>query len=74
LKLGNESKTWFYGFTGAMMTSFVLAGVAAEQTAPYYASLGAASFYLAHQVRVPQNVDVLTVRRMAMMHLDASIE
>lgn len=51
LMFQEQTKLWLSGFTVAMMSGLVLAGVNAEQTYPYYAALSAVAVHLAHQVR-----------------------
>ena len=51
LRLQEQTKPWLSGFTVAMMSGLVAAGVNAEQTLPYYAVLSTVAIHLTHQVR-----------------------
>lgn len=51
LKFQEQTKPWLSGFTVAMLSGLVAAGVNAEQTLPYYAVLTTVGVHLAHQVR-----------------------
>ncbi|XP_041856347.1 4-hydroxybenzoate polyprenyltransferase, mitochondrial [Melanotaenia boesemani] len=50
LKFQEQTKLWLSGFTVAMMSGLVVAGVNAEQTFPYYSALTAVGFHLVHQI------------------------
>lgn len=50
LKFQEQTKLWLSGFTVAMMSGLVVAGVNAEQTLPYYAVLSAVAVHLTHQI------------------------
>lgn len=50
LRFQDQTKLWLSGFTAAMMSGLVVAGVNAEQTLPYYAALTAVALHLTHQV------------------------
>lgn len=52
LKFQEQTKLWLSGFTLAMMSGLVVAGVNAEQTLPYYAALTTVAGHLTHQVRI----------------------
>ncbi|CAK6959825.1 -hydroxybenzoate polyprenyltransferase%2C mitochondrial [Scomber scombrus] len=50
LRLQEQTKPWLSGFTVAMMSGLVAAGVNAEQTLPYYAVLSTVAIHLTHQI------------------------
>ncbi|KAF6739297.1 4-hydroxybenzoate polyprenyltransferase, mitochondrial [Oryzias melastigma] len=50
LRFRDQTKLWLSGFTAAMMSGLVVAGVNAEQTLPYYAALTAVALHLTHQI------------------------
>ncbi|KAM4579425.1 4-hydroxybenzoate polyprenyltransferase, mitochondrial [Fundulus diaphanus] len=50
LMFQEQTKLWLSGFTAAMMSGLVVAGVNAEQTLPYYAALSAVAVHLARQI------------------------
>ncbi|XP_071339738.1 4-hydroxybenzoate polyprenyltransferase, mitochondrial [Trachinotus anak] len=50
LRFQEQTKPWLSGFTAAMMSGLVVAGVNAEQTLPYYAVLSAVAIHLTHQI------------------------
>ncbi|KAM9858755.1 4-hydroxybenzoate polyprenyltransferase, mitochondrial isoform 1-T2 [Aulostomus maculatus] len=50
LRLQEQTKPWLSGFTLAMMSGLVLAGVNAEQTLPYYAVLSTVAVHLTNQI------------------------
>uniref|UniRef100_UPI0037E81B9E 4-hydroxybenzoate polyprenyltransferase, mitochondrial n=1 Tax=Semicossyphus pulcher TaxID=241346 RepID=UPI0037E81B9E len=50
LRFREQTKPWLSGFTVAMMSGLVAAGVNAEQTLPYYAVLSAVAIHLTHQI------------------------
>uniref|UniRef100_H2L7W7 4-hydroxybenzoate polyprenyltransferase, mitochondrial n=1 Tax=Oryzias latipes TaxID=8090 RepID=H2L7W7_ORYLA len=50
LRFQDQTKLWLSGFTAAMMSGLVVAGVSAQQTLPYYAALTAVAFHLTHQI------------------------
>ncbi|XP_061586084.1 4-hydroxybenzoate polyprenyltransferase, mitochondrial [Cololabis saira] len=50
LRFQEQTKLWLGGFTVAMMSGLVVAGINAEQTLPYYAALSAAAVHVAHQI------------------------
>lgn len=50
LRFQEQTKPWLSGFTVAMMSGLVTAGVNAEQTLPYYAVLSTVAIHLAHQI------------------------
>ncbi|XP_072243600.1 4-hydroxybenzoate polyprenyltransferase, mitochondrial [Leuresthes tenuis] len=50
LKFQEQTKPWLSGFTVAMMSGLVVAGVNAGQTLPYYAALTTVAIHLAHQI------------------------
>ncbi|XP_034450659.1 4-hydroxybenzoate polyprenyltransferase, mitochondrial [Hippoglossus hippoglossus] len=50
LRFQEQTKPWLSGFTVAMMSGLVVAGVNAEQTLPYYAVLSAVAVHLTHQI------------------------
>ncbi|XP_047446864.1 4-hydroxybenzoate polyprenyltransferase, mitochondrial [Mugil cephalus] len=50
LKFQEQTKPWLSGFTVAMLSGLVVAGVNAEQTLPYYAVLTTVGVHLAHQI------------------------
>ncbi|XP_043197471.1 4-hydroxybenzoate polyprenyltransferase, mitochondrial-like [Amphibalanus amphitrite] len=51
LRFGDATPRWLAGFSAAMMTSLVAAGVAAGQSWPYYLGLGAVGLHVGNQVR-----------------------
>ncbi|KAF0310442.1 4-hydroxybenzoate polyprenyltransferase, mitochondrial [Amphibalanus amphitrite] len=51
LRFGDATPRWLAGFSVAMMTSLVAAGVAAGQSWPYYLGLGAVGLHVGNQVR-----------------------
>lgn len=57
LRFQDQTKLWLSGFTAAMMSGLVVAGVSAQQTLPYYAALTAVAFHLTHQVRRVRDLD-----------------
>ncbi|KAI7812807.1 4-hydroxybenzoate polyprenyltransferase, mitochondrial [Triplophysa rosa] len=50
LRFGQHTKQWLGGFSVAMLSGLVLAGVNADQTLPYYCTLSAVAVHLAHQI------------------------
>ncbi|XP_054726422.1 4-hydroxybenzoate polyprenyltransferase, mitochondrial [Anastrepha obliqua] len=50
LRFGDNTKIWLSGFTSAMLSGLVLAGVATEQTAAYYAAVGVVGAHLIQQI------------------------
>lgn len=60
LMFQERTKLWLGGFTAAMLSGLVVAGVNAEQTLPYYAALSAVAVHLTRQVR---NMTMLTTCR-----------
>uniref|UniRef100_A0A087XQ51 4-hydroxybenzoate polyprenyltransferase, mitochondrial n=1 Tax=Poecilia formosa TaxID=48698 RepID=A0A087XQ51_POEFO len=50
LMFQERTKLWLSGFTAAMLSGLVVAGVNAEQTLPYYAALSAVAVHLARQI------------------------
>lgn len=50
LRFQEQTKPWLSGFTVAMMSGLVAAGINAEQTLPYYAVLSTVAIHLAHQI------------------------
>ncbi|XP_029294964.1 4-hydroxybenzoate polyprenyltransferase, mitochondrial [Cottoperca gobio] len=50
LRFQEQTKPWLSGFTVAMMSGLVVAGVNAEQTLPYYAVLSTVALHLTHQI------------------------
>uniref|UniRef100_A0A8C7LQ81 4-hydroxybenzoate polyprenyltransferase, mitochondrial n=1 Tax=Oncorhynchus kisutch TaxID=8019 RepID=A0A8C7LQ81_ONCKI len=60
LRFQEQTKPWLSGFMVAMMSGLIVAGVNAEQTLPYYATLSAVAIHLTHQVRVYLIYCVLT--------------
>uniref|UniRef100_A0A1A8C542 4-hydroxybenzoate polyprenyltransferase, mitochondrial n=1 Tax=Nothobranchius kadleci TaxID=1051664 RepID=A0A1A8C542_NOTKA len=50
LKFQDQTKLWLSGFTAAMISGLVVAGVNAEQTLPYYSALTVVSIHLARQI------------------------
>lgn len=51
LRFGDNTKLWLSGFTAAMLTGLTAAGLACDQTIPYYASVGLVAGHLIQQVR-----------------------
>lgn len=51
IKFREDTKKWLTAFAAVMTGSLATAGVMAEQTIPYYASVGLVSSHLAWQVR-----------------------
>ena len=60
LRFQEQTKPWLSGFMVAMMSGLIVAGVNAEQTLPYYATLSTVAIHLTHQVRVYLIYCVLT--------------
>lgn len=50
LRFQENTKLWLSGFTGAMLSGLVLAGMNADQTLPYYCAVSAVAIHLTHQV------------------------
>ncbi|XP_022622686.1 4-hydroxybenzoate polyprenyltransferase, mitochondrial [Seriola dumerili] len=50
LRFQEQTKPWLSGFTVAMMSGLVVAGVSAEQTLPYYGVLSTVAIHLMHQI------------------------
>lgn len=50
LRFGENTKLWLSGFTAAMLTGLTTAGLACDQTVPYYASVGLVAMHIIHQV------------------------
>ncbi|XP_029019828.1 4-hydroxybenzoate polyprenyltransferase, mitochondrial [Betta splendens] len=50
LRFQDTTKRWLSGFTVAMISGLVVAGVNAEQTLPYYAVLSTVAVHLTHQI------------------------
>lgn len=50
LRFQGQTKVWLSGFAVAMMSGLMTAGISAEQTLPYYATLSAAAVHLFYQV------------------------
>ncbi|XP_078107362.1 4-hydroxybenzoate polyprenyltransferase, mitochondrial [Sander vitreus] len=50
LRFQEQTKLWLSGFTVAMMSGLVVAGINAEQTLPYYAVLSTVAIHLTHQI------------------------
>ncbi|XP_074495229.1 4-hydroxybenzoate polyprenyltransferase, mitochondrial [Sebastes fasciatus] len=50
LRFQEQTKPWLSGFTVAMMSGLVVAGVNAGQTLPYYAVLSTVAIHLTHQI------------------------
>lgn len=50
LKFEDETKVYLSGFSAAMITGLITAGVFAAQTWPYYAAVGLVGTHLANQV------------------------
>ncbi|XP_035515059.1 4-hydroxybenzoate polyprenyltransferase, mitochondrial [Morone saxatilis] len=50
LRFQEQTKPWLSGFTVAMMSGLVAAGVNAEQTLPYYAVLSTVALHLTYQI------------------------
>uniref|UniRef100_A0A1A7WI82 4-hydroxybenzoate polyprenyltransferase, mitochondrial n=2 Tax=Iconisemion striatum TaxID=60296 RepID=A0A1A7WI82_9TELE len=50
LKFQEQTKLWLSGFTAAMISGLVVAGVNVEQTLPYYSALTVVSIHLARQI------------------------
>lgn len=51
LRFQGQTKTWLSGFAVAMMSGLITAGINAEQTLPYYATLSTVAIHLIYQVR-----------------------
>lgn len=51
LRFQGQTKAWLSGFAVAMMSGLMAAGISAEQTLPYYATLSAVALHLTSQVR-----------------------
>ncbi|CAB1321701.1 unnamed protein product [Coregonus sp. 'balchen'] len=50
LRFQEQTKPWLSGFMVAMMSGLIVAGVNAEQTLPYYATLSTVAIHLTHQI------------------------
>uniref|UniRef100_A0A3P8T1L9 4-hydroxybenzoate polyprenyltransferase, mitochondrial n=1 Tax=Amphiprion percula TaxID=161767 RepID=A0A3P8T1L9_AMPPE len=50
LKFQEQTKPWLSGFSVAMMSGLVVAGISANQTLPYYAVLTTVGIHLTHQI------------------------
>lgn len=50
LKFQEQTKPWLSGFSVAMMSGLIVAGMNANQTLPYYAVLTTVGIHLAHQI------------------------
>ena len=50
LKFGDSTKLYLTGFSTVMISSLILSGYFAEQTVPYYASVGLVGSHLFYQV------------------------
>nr|XP_055056735.1 4-hydroxybenzoate polyprenyltransferase, mitochondrial [Misgurnus anguillicaudatus] len=50
LRFGQDTKLWLSGFSVAMSSGLILAGVNADQTLPYYCTLSAVTAHLAYQI------------------------
>ncbi|KAI4469035.1 dolichyl-phosphate-mannose--protein mannosyltransferase [Holotrichia oblita] len=50
LRFGNNTKMWLTGFSTTMISSLILSGVMAQQTWPYYASVGLIATHIASQI------------------------
>ncbi|XP_058812266.1 4-hydroxybenzoate polyprenyltransferase, mitochondrial [Topomyia yanbarensis] len=50
IRFGDGNKLWLSGFSTAMISGLITAGMVCEQTWPYYSSLGLISAHLAHQI------------------------
>lgn len=51
LRFQEQTKPWLTGFTVAMISGLIVAGVNAGQTLPYYAALSTVATHLSQQVR-----------------------
>lgn len=59
LRLGNNTKPWLAGFTAVMMPALAAAGIACDQTWPYYAGVAAVTGHLLHQVSICKFIEFL---------------
>ncbi|EDW84376.1 uncharacterized protein Dwil_GK14102 [Drosophila willistoni] len=50
LRFGENTKVWLSGFTAAMLTGLSAAGMACDQTLPYYAAVGIVGAHLVQQI------------------------
>ncbi|KAM8866357.1 4-hydroxybenzoate polyprenyltransferase, mitochondrial isoform 1-T1 [Synchiropus picturatus] len=50
LRFQEQTKPWLCGFSVAMMSGLVIAGINADQTLPYYAVISTVALHLAHQI------------------------
>ncbi|KAJ8676405.1 hypothetical protein QAD02_012192 [Eretmocerus hayati] len=50
LKFGDKTKLYLAGFSAAMITSLIVSGVFADQSLPYYASVGIVGSHLSYQL------------------------
>ncbi|XP_073815999.1 ubiquinone biosynthesis protein COQ2, mitochondrial [Musca autumnalis] len=50
LRFGDNTKVWLSGFTAAMLSGLTAAGMACDQTLPYYASVGIVGGHLIQQI------------------------
>lgn len=55
LRFGDNTKIWLSGFTAAMLAGLTTAGLACDQTLPYYASVGIVGGHLIQQVTIKTN-------------------
>lgn len=55
LRFGDNTKIWLSGFTAAMLAGLTTAGLACDQTLPYYASVGIVGGHLIQQVTIKHN-------------------
>ena len=62
LRFQGETKGWLSGFAVAMMCGLLTAGISAEQTLPYYATLSTVAVHLIYQVRRPESKPLLPQR------------
>ncbi|KAK9704260.1 MIR domain [Popillia japonica] len=50
LRFGNNTKMWLTGFSTTMISSLIVSGIMAQQTWPYYASVGLIATHIASQI------------------------
>ncbi|XP_037945083.1 4-hydroxybenzoate polyprenyltransferase, mitochondrial-like [Teleopsis dalmanni] len=50
LKFGENTKLWLSGFTASMLSGLTAAGMACDQTLPYYAAVGIVGAHLTQQI------------------------
>lgn len=67
LRFQGQTKAWLSGFAVAMMCGLMTAGISAEQTLPYYATLSAVASHLIYQVRGAKSGPLLPQRSIVLL-------